>query len=89
MQEQLLARHRNKNRIANLGKKPSKQVQTLEKRLHEAMEKHYDLDTWGFNSYFVSHILKVRALENLIDCAQRIKYRGPDENLQNELVLLK
>ena len=53
------------------------------------MEKHYELDTWGFTSYFVSHILKVRALENLIDCAQRIKYRGPDENLQNELVLLK
>ena len=45
------------------------------------MEKHYDLDTWGFTSYFVSYILKVRALENLIDCAQRIKYRGPDENL--------
>ena len=53
------------------------------------MEKHYDLDTWGFTSYFVSYILKVRTLENLIDCAQRIKYRGPDENLQNELVLLK
>ena len=55
----------------------------------KAIDKSYDLNTWGLNDALMTHTLQVRAMENLLDCAQRLKYKGPNKNLLNELEVLK
>ena len=57
------------------------EVKMLEERLKVAIDKHYELNTWGLNNALMTHTLQVRATENLINCAQRLKYKGNDKHL--------
>ena len=53
----------------------------LEKRLKKATDKNEELDTWGMHDYIISLTLQARALERSIDCAQRLKYMGPEKHV--------
>ena len=67
--------------MALTGKKPERKMHKLEKRLKKATDKHEELDTWGMHDHIISVTLQVRALERSIDCAQRLKYLGPEKHV--------
>ena len=52
------------------------------------MEVAAEFNIWGFNSHIISHIVKCRLLEDLIDCAQRCLLR-PDALVERELNLMR
>ena len=54
-----------------------KKVTKVQKRVKVEMEINASFDSWGFQSYIISHIIKCRLLEDVIDCAQRCLLR-PD-----------
>ena len=56
-------------------------VKLLEERLKKAIDKSYELNTWGLNDSLMTHTLQVRVMENLINCAQRLMYKGPDKHV--------
>ena len=73
----------------SLGKKPERKVKLLEERIQKAIDRHYDLYTWAINDALMTETLRVRSMEHLIDCAQKLRYFGADKNLERELALAK
>ena len=37
--------------------------------MKRAIDKSYELNTWGLNDAIMTNTLKVRVMENLLDCA--------------------
>lgn len=52
------------------------------------MERHYQYQTWGINNLSMELRLKIRATEDIIECAQRLEVKA-DEPTERELDLLK
>ena len=69
VQVKLSSRQKNKAKLAKTGKKPERKVKQLEERLKRAIDKSYELNTWGLNDAIMTTTLKVRVMENLLDCA--------------------
>ena len=47
-----------------------------------------ELNSWGLSSYLTSYVVKIRLLEDLIECAQKCIIR-PDATVERELALMR
>ena len=54
---------------ANTMSMTEKKLAKIQKRLKVAIERNSELNSWGFHSHIISHIVKCRILEDVIDCA--------------------
>ena len=70
-------------------KKAECKMKQLEGRVRKEIALQEELCTWGLGDAVITLTLKCRAMENLIDCAQRLQFLGPDQNVEAELNLLK
>ena len=68
--------------------KDDKRIKTLKNKIKEETDRNYELNAWGLNSHCIAMTLKIRTLEDLIDCAQRCKLR-PDKDVQRELYMMQ
>lgn len=49
-----------------------KKLVKVQKKLKNEIKRNDEFTTWGFHDYIISYVVKVRVLEDLIDCAQKV-----------------
>ena len=89
LQVELMSQSKSKSKQAVTVKKVERKVKQLEERVRKSIALQEELCTWGLGDAVITLTLKCRAMENLIDCAQRLKFLGPDRHVEAELNLLK
>ena len=65
----------------------SDKIAKLKRKINKETDRYAELNSWGLNSYCIALTLKVRTLEDLIDCAQRCQIKS-DSDVQRELMLM-
>ena len=76
------------NKKHPLAVKLQKRLEKVQARVKEQTDLNAELDSWGFNSHVISYVIKVRVLEDLIECAQKCTIK-PDVPVERELALMK
>ena len=66
----------------------SNKIAALQERISAETERSYTLNTWGINHMVITTLMKVRLLEDIIDCAKKQKVR-PDVTMERELYLMR
>ena len=50
-------------------KNPEKKLARIEKKLKLEMQRSEEINCWGLHNHIISHVVKIRLLEDLIVCA--------------------
>ena len=59
--------------------KEEKAIKKIKKKIELEEERNGELNTWGMNNHVIGMTLKIRTLEDLIDCAQRCQIKPNKE----------
>ena len=71
-----------------LAKSDTKRLQEVQMKIRDAMALRSQYFTWGLTDLVIQFRLKIRATEDLIECAQRLQVRA-DDKTERELAILK
>lgn len=71
-----------------MAEKMGLKVTEIENKLKQETERSYTLNTWGITHMIITTLVKVRLMEDLIECAQKQKVR-PNVTIERELYLMR